>query len=104
MDFSSWPREQEQSFVVYEQHAKESQSKATMMAAIAGIGVFILLVGIYAGVEPERKDYTKDMNMSNLTKKHKAAAPAEEQPAPKAEAPAPAPAAAPAAEAPTDKK
>jgi hypothetical protein len=106
MDFSSWPREQEQSFVVYEQHAKESQSKATMMAAIAGIGVFILLVGIYAGVEPERKDYTKDMNMSNLTKKHKAAA-AEEQPAPKAEAPAPAPAAAPAAapaEAPTDKK
>ena len=104
MDFSSWPREQEQSFVVYEQHAKESQSKAAMMAAIAGIGVFILLVGIYAGVEPERKDYTKDMNMSNLTKKHKtAAAPAEEQPAPKAEAPAPAPATAPAA-APADKK
>jgi hypothetical protein len=102
MDFSSWPREQEQTFVVYEQHAKESQSKATMMAAIAAIGVFVLLVGIYAGVEPERKDYTKDMNMSNLTKKHKAAA-AEEQPAPKAEAPAPAPAPAPAA-APTDKK
>jgi hypothetical protein len=102
MDFSSWPREQEQTFVVYEQHAKESQSKATMAAAIAAIGVFVLLVGIYAGVEPERKDYTKDMNMSNLTKKHKAAA-AEEQPAPKAEAPAPAPAPAPAA-APTDKK
>jgi hypothetical protein len=102
MDFSSWPREQEQTFVVYEQHAKESQSKATMMAAIAAIGVFVLLVGIYAGVEPERKDYTKDMNMSNLTKKHKAA-PVEEQPAPKAEAPAPAPAPAPAA-APTDKK
>ena len=98
MDFSSWPREQEQTFVVYEQHAKESQSKATMMGAIAAIGLFVLLVGIYAGVEPERKDYTKDMNMSNLTKKHKAAA-AEEQPAPKAEAPAPAPAAAP-----TDKK
>jgi hypothetical protein len=97
MDFSSWPREQEQTFVVYEQHAKESQSKATMAAAIAAIGVFVLLVGIYAGVEPERKDYTKDMNMSNLTKKHKAAA--EEQPAPKAEAPATAPAAAP-----TDKK
>ena len=102
MDFSSWPREQEQTFVVYEQHAKESQSKATMIAAIAAIGVFVLLVGIYAGVEPERKDYTKDMNMSNLTKKHKAAA-ADEAPAPKAEAPAPAPAPAPAA-APTDKK
>ncbi|MEP6862193.1 MAG: hypothetical protein ABJE66_16330 [Deltaproteobacteria bacterium] len=100
MDFSSWPREQEQTFVVYEQHAKESQSKATMMGAIAAIGLFVLLVGIYAGVEPEHKDYTKDMNMSNLTKKHKTAA-AEEQPAPKAEAPA---AAAPAAPAATDKK
>lgn len=102
MDFSSWPRDQEQTFVVYEQRSSESQRKAFTAAAIAAIGVFVLLVGIYAGVEPERKDYTKDMNMSNLTKKHKAAA-AEEQPAPKAEAPAPAPAAAPAA-APTDKK
>lgn len=95
MDFSSWPRDQEQTFVVYEQRSKESQTKAFTAAAIAAIGVFVLLVGIYAGVEPEKKDYTKDMNMSNLTKKHKAAA-AEEAPAPKAEAPAPAPAAAPA--------
>ncbi|MEO6772132.1 MAG: hypothetical protein ABI467_03810 [Kofleriaceae bacterium] len=100
MDFSSWPRDQEQSFVVYEQHSREAQSKAFTIAAVAAIGVFVLMVGIYAGVEPEHKDLTKDMNMSNLTKKHKAA-PAEEQPAPKAEAPAPAPA--PAA-APDDKK
>ncbi|HET9988629.1 MAG TPA: hypothetical protein VFQ65_08910 [Kofleriaceae bacterium] len=100
MDFSSWPRDQEQTFVVYEQRSNESSRKAITAAAIAAIGVFVLLVGIYAGVEPEKKDYTKDMNMSNLTKKHKAAA-AEEAPAPKAEAPAPAPA--PAAPA-TDKK
>jgi hypothetical protein len=96
MDFSSWPRDQEQSFVVYEQRSKESSTKAFTAAAIAAIAVFVVLVGIYAGVEPERKDYTKDMNMSNLTKKHKAA-PVEEQPAPKAEAPAPAPTPAPAA-------
>jgi len=97
MDFSSWPRDQEQTFVVYEQRSSESSRKAITAAAIAAIGVFVLLVGIYAGVEPERKDYTKDMNMSNLTKKHKASEEAAPTPAPKAEAPAPAPA-------PTDKK
>ena len=107
MDFSSWPREQEQSFVVYEQHSQESQKKAFFAAIVAGIGVLVLMLGIYAGVEPEHRDITKDMNMSNLTKKAKKPA-AEEAPAPKAEAPkteapAPAPATAPAA-APTDKK
>ena len=96
MDFSSWPREQEQSFVVYEQQSAESSKKAFTAALIAGIGVLVLLVGIYAGVEPERRDMTKDMNMSNLTKKAKKPSPAEEAPAPKQEAPAPAPAAAPA--------
>ncbi len=91
MDFSSWPRDQEQSFVVYEQRAQESQKKALTMALIAAIGFFVLVVGIYAGVAPERKDITKDMNMSNLTKSTKKAAPAADEtpPAPKAEAPAP---------------
>jgi hypothetical protein len=98
MDFSSWPREQEQSFVVYEQHAQESQKKAFFAAAVAGIGMLVLLVGMYAGVEPEHRDMTKDMNMSNLTKKAKKTdeTPAPKAEAPKAEAPAPAPA--------TDKK
>ena len=102
VDFSSWPREQDQTFVVYEQQSAESSKKAFAAALIAGIGVLVLLVGIYAGVEPERRDMTKDMNMSNLTKKAKKPA-AEEAPAPKQEAPAPAPAPAPAA-APADKK
>ena len=98
MDFSSWPREQEQSFVVYEQQSAESSKKAFTAALIAGLGTLFLLVGIYAGVEPEKKDVTKDMNMSNLTKKATTSAPAP--------TPAPAPAAAPAAPAaaPTDKK
>jgi hypothetical protein len=102
-DFSSWPRDQEQTFVVYEQRASESTKKAFTFGAIAGVLFLMLMVGIYAGVTPEHKDYSKDMNMSNLTKKSKkveapAPAPAE---APKAEAPAPAPeapAAAPAEE------
>lgn len=88
-DFSSWPRDQEQSFVVYEQRASESSKKALTLGAIAGILFFFVMVGIYAGVEPDRRDITKDMNMSNLTKKSRQE--------PKAEAPAPAPAEAPAA-------
>jgi hypothetical protein len=105
-DFSSWPRDQEQSFVVYEQHATESSKKAITLGSIVGAIFLVIMVGIYAGVEPDKRDLGKDMNMSNLTKKSKkveapapaptpapAAAPAE---APKAEAPA-APAEAPAA-------
>jgi hypothetical protein len=103
-DFSSWPRDQEQSFVVFEQRASESSKKALTFGAIAGIAFFVIMVGIYAGVAPDTRDMTKDMDMSNLTKKSRkietapppaptpapAAAPAE---APKAEAPAAAPAA-----------
>ena len=69
MDFSSWPRDQEQTFVVYEQQTADSQRKALTAGIIAALGLLVLLVGIYAGVEPDRRDVTKDMNMSNLTKK-----------------------------------
>ena len=91
-DFSSWPRDQEQSFVVYEQHATDSSRKAVTFGAIVGVLFLMLMVGIYAGVEPDRRDFTKDMNMSNLTKKSRKV----EAPAP-APAPTPAPAAAPEA-------
>ena len=97
MDFSSWPRDQEQTFVVYEQYGQESQRKAFMGGIIAGIAFLVLALGVYAGVEPEHKDMTKGMNMENLTKKSKkvdAPAPAPTPaPAPSAPAPAPAPAA-----------
>jgi hypothetical protein len=69
MDFSSWPREQEQSFVVYEQRTQEASSKALIGGIIAGAIVFVLAIGIYAGVEPDRTNYGKDMNMQNLNKK-----------------------------------
>ena len=88
-DFSSWPRDQEQSFVVYEQHNTESTKKAFTLGTIAGVIFLVVMVGIYAGVEPDKRDLSKDMNMSNLSKKSRKV----EAPAP---APTPAPAAAPA--------
>ena len=87
MDFSSWPRDQEQTFVVYEQRANESQKKAVMIGLVAAIGVLVLALGIYAGVEPDKRDIAKDMNMSNLTKKVKKTDSSEAAPAPKQEAP-----------------
>ena len=89
MDFSSWPRDQEQTFVVYEQRANESSKKATAVGIIAALAVLFVMLGIYAGVPPETRDMTKSMNMSNLTKKST-------KPSESAPAPAPAPAAAPA--------
>ena len=94
-DFSSWPRDQEQSFVVYEQRASESTKKAFTLGTICGVIFLVLMVGIYAGVEPDKKDLSQGMNMDNLTKKSRKAP--TEAPAP---APTPAPAAAPAPEAP----
>jgi hypothetical protein len=85
-DFSSWPRDQEQTFVVYEQRTKESSAKALTIGSIVGAIVFVIAIGIYAGVTPEESHLDKDFNMDNLTKgrEQKAATPA---PAPKAEAP-----------------
>jgi flagellar biosynthesis/type III secretory pathway M-ring protein FliF/YscJ len=91
MDFSSWPRDQEQQFVVFEQRQQESHRKAFMAAIIASVAFLVLALGVYAGVEPEHKDMTKGMNMENLTKKSKKV---------EAPAPAPAPAATPEAAAP----
>jgi hypothetical protein len=76
MDFSSWSREQEATFVVYEQRNSAAQKTAWTAAIAAGIFFFIAAVGIYAGVEPDKRDITKGMDMSNLTKKKTPAAPA----------------------------
>ena len=101
MDFSSWPRDQEQTFVVYEQRTSESSKKAMTIGVVSGIAFFVIMFGIYAGVAPDKRDLTKGMQMENLTKKTKKAS--AEAPAP---TPTPAPAAAPAADkaaAPADK-
>lgn len=87
MDFSSWPREQEQQFVVYEQRAAEAQSKAFTVGIISGVTFLVIAVGIFFGVAPDEKDLTKGMNMENLTKSSsRSAAPAPTPDPPKAEA------------------
>jgi hypothetical protein len=68
-NFSSLPPHEEQAFIVYEQRTAEAGSKAVTFGAIAGAIVLVIAVGIYLGIEPRHIDYTKDMNMSNLTKK-----------------------------------
>jgi len=87
MDFSSWPRDQEQTFVVYEQRTKESATKALTLGTIVGAIMFFVAIGIYAGVSPEERDLAKDMNMSNLTKGREGAPAPAPAPAPKSEAP-----------------
>jgi hypothetical protein len=91
---TSWPNEQEHSFDPYERRGTASNSQAWVFSLIGAAVVTVVAAGIYFGVAPERRDVTKDMNMSNLTKKRPAVAPA-----PKPD-PAAAPAATPPAEAP----
>ena len=101
---SSWPNEQEMAFYNYEQRNNSSQGKAWGISLVTAIAVFVIAVGIWAGVEPDKRDFGKDMNMSNLSRNKSAetqpSAPKQEEakPAPSAPAPAEAPPAA------TDKK
>jgi len=94
---TSWPNEQEMAFYNYEQRNSASQSKAWGISLVMAIAVFVIAVGIWAGVEPDKKDYGKDMNMSNLSRskasseQQPAAAPKQEEPKPSAPAPAEAP-------------
>ncbi len=82
MNFSSWPAQQEQTFIVYENYRSESQSKALIGGLIAGAAVFLFAAGIYFGFTPESKDLSKDMNMSNLSKKKGAEKAADPAPTP----------------------
>ena len=78
---TSWAPDQERVFAGFDQRIAASQSRAWMFSILAGVMTFIFIVGVYKGVKPDIKDITKDMNMSNLTKKSKS------DPAPKAETP-----------------
>ncbi|MEZ4359652.1 MAG: hypothetical protein R3B48_05685 [Kofleriaceae bacterium] len=68
-DFSSWPPHQEATFQVYEQAREESRRKAWTLAGIAAGAFFVLIVGVYFAIAPNHVDLSKDMNMSNITKK-----------------------------------
>jgi hypothetical protein len=51
---TSWPPEQEHAFTGYEDRSAGSHSRAWMVSLIAAVTMFVVAVGIYAGVEPER--------------------------------------------------
>jgi hypothetical protein len=78
---SSWPMDQEQSFFGFDRRIQASQSRAWAMSVAAGVFVFLFAFGVYSGIEPDRRDLAKDMNISNITKK------ARVQDAPKQDAP-----------------
>ncbi|HWU91363.1 MAG TPA: hypothetical protein VN253_29050 [Kofleriaceae bacterium] len=94
---TSWPTDQEHAFTGFDHRNAASQSRAWAFSVVAGVMAFVFVFGVYQGVTPDIKDITKDMNMSNLTKKAKSEPPAKsEAPAKKTDAPAPAPAPSPA--------
>jgi len=93
---TSWPNDQEHTFAPFERRGSMSNSRAWTISLVGSLVIAIFTVGVYFGVAPDKKDVTKDMNMSNLTKKHgpATAAPkpdsaAKPDSAPSAEAPKP---------------
>lgn len=81
---TSWSPDQEHAFTSFEQRSSTASSQAWALSLIGAAVVFVFAIGVYVGVEPDKRDIAKDMNMSNLTKKRPAA------PAPKADSAAPA--------------
>src|SRR5262245_28192755 len=102
---TSWPSEQEHRFGSFERSSAGASSLAWVFSLLGAALVLCVAIGVYFGVTPDHRDVTKDMNMSNLTKKRSQPPPpkpdtpaAAEAPkagattpeAPKAEAPPPA--------------
>ncbi|HEX3762445.1 MAG TPA: hypothetical protein VHW23_27275 [Kofleriaceae bacterium] len=81
---TSWPSEQEHAFGTFERRSQSASATAWVLSIAGGVLLTFLAVGIYFGVAPEKHDIGKDMNLSNLTKRHEAA------PAQKADGAAPA--------------
>ena len=91
---TSFPPDQEHSFQAFEQRSSTASSQAWVLGLIGAVALGVFATGVAFGVAPDRSDISKDMNMSNLTKKRPAPKPVEAAP-PKvetapAEAPAPA--------------
>ena len=87
---TSWPSEQEHAFAVFERRGSSSSSQAWVFSIIGAAIVTFVATGIYFAIPPERKDMTKGMNMSNISKRTKTIAPAATptEAAPKADVPA----------------
>ena len=89
---TSWPSDQEHSFATFEHRGTMSSSQAWVLSIVGAVALTIFATGVYFGVAPDKRDMSKDMNMSNLTKKRPAPKVVEPAPAeaPKPDAPAPA--------------
>jgi hypothetical protein len=96
---TSWPADQEHTFGAFERRSASASASAWVLSIAGAVLLTFLAAGVYFGVSPEKREFGKDMNMSNLTKKRvpppaakSETAPAEapKSDAPKSEAPAPA--------------
>ncbi|HEY0987827.1 MAG TPA: hypothetical protein VGD80_12275 [Kofleriaceae bacterium] len=89
---TSWPSDQEHSFATFEHRGTMSSSQAWVLSIVGAVALTIFATGVYFGVAPDKRDMSKDMNMSNLTKKRPAPKVVEPAPAeaPKPDTPAPA--------------
>jgi hypothetical protein len=70
---TSWPVDQEHTFTSFEQRGATANSQAWVLSLISAAVLAVFAIGVSVGVEPDRRDLGKDMNMSNLTKKRAAA-------------------------------
>ncbi|HET9621912.1 MAG TPA: hypothetical protein VFP84_11135, partial [Kofleriaceae bacterium] len=84
---TSMPEIQQAQFQSFEQRNASSGRTAWAASLVGSLVLLVVIVGIFFGVEPEKKNLAKDMNMSNLTKK-RVASPTKSETAP-AEAPRP---------------
>src|SRR3954470_24464927 len=78
---TSWPTEQEHTFGTFERRSASASATAWVASIAGAVLLTFIAVGVYFGVSPEKREFGKDMNMSNLTKKSPAAKP-ETAPAP----------------------
>jgi hypothetical protein len=83
---TSWPADQEHSFGAFERRSASASATAWVVSIAGAVLLTFLAAGIYFGVSPEKREFGKDMNMSNLTKKRVAAPPAKPDAAAPAEA------------------
>ncbi|MCA9678660.1 MAG: hypothetical protein H6709_03180 [Kofleriaceae bacterium] len=66
-NFSSFPPEQEATFVVYEQRVADASKKGLTMGAIAAGIIFLLALVIKFGITPNEYDPMKDPSKTEQT-------------------------------------
>lgn len=81
---TSWPAEQEHTFGTFERRSASASATAWVLSIAGAVLLTFLAVGVYFGVSPEKREFGKDMNMSNLTKKGGGAPAAKSETAPAA--------------------